>query len=176
MQRCYIGLGANLGDPPGQLRGAIRALRALADCRLGPLSPLYRSSPLGPQDQPDFFNAVAALDSTLPPLDLLDALQRIEAQAGRVRGRRWGPRTLDLDLLLYGNRAMDTPRLTVPHPGLYERAFVLWPLADLCGENYRLPRGEDIGTLKRACPGPAPVRQAEALGAVEGSGERDGDK
>jgi 2-amino-4-hydroxy-6-hydroxymethyldihydropteridine diphosphokinase len=174
--RCYLGLGANLGDPLQQLRDAARALAALPGCRPGPLSPLYRSTPLGPQDQPDFLNAVAALDTSLAPLDLLDALQRIEAAAGRVRGRRWGPRTLDLDLLLYGGRQLDLPRLTVPHPGIASRAFVLWPLADLCGEDFRLPGGEDIGTLKRACPGPAPVRQAEALGPAAGRGEIDGNE
>jgi len=174
VQRCYVGLGANLGDPLRQLREAARALADLPACRPGPLSPLYRSRPLGPQDQPDFLNAVAPLDTSLDPLDLLDALQRIEAAAGRVRGRRWGPRTLDLDLLLYGSRQLDLPRLTVPHPGIGCRAFVLWPLADLCGEDFRLPWGEDIGTLKRACPGPAPERQAEGLG--RGSGEIDGNE
>ena len=167
MVRCYIGLGANLGDPLRQLREAARALAALPGSSRGPLSPVYRSAPLGPQDQPDFLNAVAALDSSLAPLELLDALQRIEAAAGRVRGRRWGPRTLDLDLLLYGERQLALPRLTVPHPRIAERSFVLWPLADLCGEDFRLPWGADIGTLKRACPGPAPERQADGLGPAE---------
>ncbi|MHA7814967.1 MAG: 2-amino-4-hydroxy-6-hydroxymethyldihydropteridine diphosphokinase [Pseudohaliea sp.] len=176
MQRCYIGLGANLGHPLRQLRDAARALAGLPGCRPGPLSPLYRSAPLGPRDQPDFLNAVAALDTVLAPLDLLDALQHIEAGAGRVRGRRWGPRTLDLDLLLYGDRELQLPRLTVPHPGIAERAFVLWPLADLCGEDFRLPWGSDIGTLKRACPGPAPERQAEGLGPAGGGVELDGNE
>jgi len=163
VQRCYIGLGANLGDPLHQLRKAVGALATLPRSRRGPVSPLYRSAPLGPQDQPDFLNAVATVDTALAPLTLLDALQRIEADAGRVRGRRWGPRTLDLDLLLYGEQRIVTARLTVPHPGLAGRAFVLWPLADLCGRDFRLPCGEDIGTLMSACPGPAPARQGEPL-------------
>lgn len=176
MLRCYIGLGANVGDPLRQLREAVQALTALPGSRPGPVSPLYRSAPLGPQDQPDFLNAVAVLDTTLAPLELLDALQRIEAAAGRVRDRHWGPRTLDLDLLLYADRQLALPRLTVPHPGIAGRPFVLWPLADLCGEDFRLPWGEDIGTLKRACPGPAPVRQAERLGPAEGGAELDGNE
>ena len=173
MQRCFIGLGANLGDPPRQLREAVAALGEIPRSRRGSVSRLYRSAPLGPQDQPDFFNAVATLDTALAPLDLLDALQRIEAVAGRVRARRWGPRTLDLDLLLYGERRINETRLTVPHPGLARRAFVLWPLADLCGRDFELPCGEDLGTLMTACPGPAPASLGERLLPTAEGGDSD---
>ena len=173
MQRCFIGLGANLGDPPRQLREAVAALGAIPRSRRGDVSTLYRSAPLGPQDQPDFFNAVATLDTALAPLDLLDALQRIEATAGRVRGRRWGPRTLDLDLLLYGERHINDARLTVPHPGMARRAFVLWPLADLCGRDFRLPCGMVIGTLMETCPGPAPAPLGERLVSTTERGDSD---
>jgi 2-amino-4-hydroxy-6-hydroxymethyldihydropteridine diphosphokinase len=161
--RCHVGLGANIGNPQQQLENAVAALAALDDCRLVAVSPLYRSAPLGPRDQPDFLNAVAALDTALPAAALLDALLAIENAAGRVRGRRWGPRVLDLDLLLYGDACFHEPRLTVPHPGIAGRTFVLLPLVDLCGSGYRLPGGEELGTLVAACPGPAPVRLAWSL-------------
>ncbi|MCK0537967.1 2-amino-4-hydroxy-6-hydroxymethyldihydropteridine diphosphokinase [Alcanivorax quisquiliarum] len=143
MIRAYIGLGSNLADPVAQVRAALRALTALPHSRLAGQSPLYRSAPVGPQDQPDFINAVAALDTSLPPLALLDALQALEQAAGRERLRPWGERTLDLDLLLYGDQHIATPRLTVPHPHLHERAFVLVPLAALAPD-LRLPDGQPI--------------------------------
>lgn len=133
--RAYIGLGSNLDDPVAQLRRAIAALRALPHSRLTAHSRFYRSSPMGPSEQPDYVNAVVMLDTTLEPLALLDALQAIEQRQGRVRhGERWGPRTLDLDLLLYGAEVIDHPRLTVPHPGIRQRNFVLLPLTDLAPE------------------------------------------
>ena len=151
--RAYIGLGSNLDDPVGQLLRAIDALRALPESRLTAVSPLYQSRPMGPADQPDYVNAVVMLDTRLEPLELLDALQAIEQQQGRVRtGERWGPRTLDLDLLLYGAEVIDHSRLVVPHPGMKARLFVLQPLADLSPELI-LPDGSPVASLLAACPG-----------------------
>jgi 2-amino-4-hydroxy-6-hydroxymethyldihydropteridine diphosphokinase len=128
----YIGLGSNLVQPELQVRRALEALAELPETVLTAHSSLYRSEPLGPAGQPDYINAVAALKTDLSPLDLLSALQAIEARQGRVReGERWGPRPLDLDILLYGEQVSDDPRLTLPHPGLYERNFVLYPLAEI---------------------------------------------
>jgi 2-amino-4-hydroxy-6-hydroxymethyldihydropteridine diphosphokinase len=128
----YVGLGSNLADPVAQVRRAMDELARIPDTQLTTRSPLYKSPPLGPQDQPDYINAVAVLDTGLAPLELLAALRDIEQQHGRERdGTRWGPRSLDLDLLLYGNVVMGTPELTLPHPGLPERAFVLYPLFDV---------------------------------------------
>lgn len=131
MSRLFIGLGGNLGDVPGCIGRALAALDALPKSRLIGCSPLYRNAPLGRSDQPDYINGVAELESTLDPHELLDHLQRIEREEGRVREERWGPRTLDLDLLIYGERRIDDERLTVPHPGVPERAFVLYPLRDI---------------------------------------------
>lgn len=130
--RAYIGLGANLDDPVAQIRRAVTALATLPDTAVAARSSLYRSPPMGPRDQPDYVNAVAAIDTALAAEALLDALQHIERAHGRVRaGPRWGPRPLDLDILLYGERVIRGPRLTIPHPGLAERAFVLVPLAEI---------------------------------------------
>lgn len=125
---CWIGLGSNLSDPEGQLRQAFDELASLPDSQLIQRSALWSSAPVGPQDQPDFVNAVAALRTQLPPLVLLDALQAIEQAHRRVRLRHWGPRTLDLDLLLYGDQVINHPRLQVPHPEMHRRGFVLAPL------------------------------------------------
>lgn len=131
MAIAYIALGANLGDPASTLRAAFSALDALPDSRLLARSALYLSAPVGLTGQPDFVNAAAHIETTLPPEALLDALFAIEQQFGRLRGERNGPRTLDLDLLLYDQQVISTPRLTLPHPRLHLRAFVLLPLADL---------------------------------------------
>ncbi len=128
--RAWIGLGANLGDARETLRAALRALAALPGCRLAGVSSLWRSAPVDAQG-PDFLNAVAALDTTLSPLELLRALQAIELAHGRERPYRNAPRTLDLDLLLHGDTVQADPVLTLPHPRAHERAFVLAPLAEL---------------------------------------------
>ena len=127
----WIGLGSNLQDPHGQVNRALGELDRLPGCRRLAASRLYLSPPLGPPGQPDYVNAVASLETRLPAEALLDALQALEARHGRVRGERWGPRTLDLDLLLYGAQVVWTPRLQLPHPGLGVRPFVLLPLAEL---------------------------------------------
>lgn len=127
----FVALGSNLGDPRAQVELGLVALAALPHTTLRARSRLYRTPPWGIVDQPDFVNAAAGLETALQPRQLLDALLAIEARAGRVRGVRNGPRTLDLDLLLYGDQVIATPDLTVPHPRLHERAFVLLPLADI---------------------------------------------
>ena len=124
----YIGLGSNLGDSRQILVEAVQKLVTLGTVKT---SKLYQSPPMGPQDQPNYLNAVAQLETDLAPLVLLDELQRFEQESGRVRLRRWGERTLDLDLLVYGQEHIQNERLTVPHVGLFERDFVVIPLLDL---------------------------------------------
>lgn len=131
MITAYVGIGANLDDPKAQVERAFTALSQLPDTSLCQTSSLWQSRPMGPQDQPDYINAVAELHTQLAPLTLLDALQAIEQQQGRVRKRHWGERTLDLDILLYGEQSIDLPRLRVPHYGMKEREFVLLPLAEI---------------------------------------------
>ena len=135
--RAAIGLGANLGDAVGTLRGAVEALAVQDGVTLRAVSRFYRTPAWGRQDQPDFVNAVALVDTSLAPRALLDLLLAVEAEFGRHRiaGERWGPRTLDLDLLLYGTQHIATPDLTVPHPRMFERAFVLQPLAELAPQH-----------------------------------------
>ena len=128
----YIGLGSNLNDPELQLKKALAALNEIPGATLGQYSSFYRSEPLGPGDQPYYINAVALLTTDLTPKELLGQLQLIENRQGRVRdGQRWGPRTLDLDLLLYGDEIVDEAVLTVPHPEIRHRNFVLMPLLEL---------------------------------------------
>lgn len=129
-ERVFVGLGANLGDPRATLARALKELAELPQTRRVAVSPLYRSAPMDAQG-PDFINAVVELSTTLTPRELLLALQSIEQAHGRERPYHHAPRTLDLDLLLYGQRIIRDPDLVVPHPRLHERAFVLRPLADL---------------------------------------------
>jgi 2-amino-4-hydroxy-6-hydroxymethyldihydropteridine diphosphokinase len=129
--RAYVGLGSNLDDPAAQLRRAFDELAALDGVHGLRRSRLFRTPPWGRLDQPHFVNAVAELDTTLSPRPLLDRLQALEARFGRARRERWGPRVLDLDLLLHGDAVLDEDGLHVPHPRLHERAFVLVPLAEL---------------------------------------------
>lgn len=128
----YIGIGSNLDRPVKQVRCARNALADLPNTRLLEISPLYRNPALGPGQQPDYVNAVAVIETRLEPHALLDALLLIEVNQGRLRGPvRWQPRSIDLDLLVYGDRVIRDRRLTVPHPRMHERAFVLKPLFDL---------------------------------------------
>lgn len=132
MEQVYIGLGSNLADPGAQVERASRALADLPKTRLVQRSRLYRSAPWGRADQPEFVNAVVALQTELTPRELLEALLAVERAAGRARdATRWGPRVLDLDILVFGDRLIDEPGLHVPHPHLHERAFVLLPLAEI---------------------------------------------
>jgi 2-amino-4-hydroxy-6-hydroxymethyldihydropteridine diphosphokinase len=141
--RAYIALGANLGDAAAALQMAIAALSALPQTRLLKTSSIYRSAPLD-SSGPDYLNAVAAIETSLEPLALLDALQGIENSAGRERPYRNAPRTLDLDLLLYGDQRIASPRLEVPHPRMWQRAFVLLPLAEIAAE---LVTAEQLATV-----------------------------
>jgi 2-amino-4-hydroxy-6-hydroxymethyldihydropteridine diphosphokinase len=131
MTLAYVGLGANIGEPRAQLRTALEELDGLPETRMTASSGLYRSAPLGYTDQPEFLNAVAQIDTRLAPEALLDRLQEIERRHGRQRPFAGAPRTLDLDLLLYGDRTIASARLAVPHPRMHERAFVLRPLLEL---------------------------------------------
>ncbi|MGQ4277052.1 2-amino-4-hydroxy-6-hydroxymethyldihydropteridine diphosphokinase [Pseudidiomarina sp. E22-M8] len=146
MTEVYIALGANLGDPVTTLRKLLEHVQQLSELSHCRCSSFYRSKPMGPQDQPDYVNAVLYAETELAPLALLDFLQQLENDFGRVRGRRWGARTLDLDLLLYSHLKLQHERLQVPHPGLAERDFVLLPLAELAPELV-LPDGRAIGDL-----------------------------
>lgn len=130
----YIGLGSNLEAPVEQIKTALTDLQSLPATQLLKTSSFYASPPMGPQDQPDYINAVALLDTSLSAHDLLDALQAIEQQHGRQRKRHWGERTLDLDILLYGQQMIEDERLSVPHPGLTQRAFVVYPLLEIAGD------------------------------------------
>ena len=131
LNTAYVALGANIGDPVATVLAAFGALANLPDSRVVHTSSLYRTAPVGLKNQPDFINAVAMLETGLAPEELLDALLDLEARFGRVRRDRNGPRTLDLDLLLYNDIELDLPRLTLPHPRLHLRAFVLHPLAEI---------------------------------------------
>ncbi len=130
----YIGLGANLGDPARQLQEALALLAAAGGVEVLRISGFYRNPPLGPQDQPWYVNAAAEVRTSLPALELLRLLGRIEDALGRVRGQKWGPRVIDLDLLLYGGETISGPELVVPHPGMHRQAFVLEPLAEIAAE------------------------------------------
>ncbi|WP_227718319.1 2-amino-4-hydroxy-6-hydroxymethyldihydropteridine diphosphokinase [Microbulbifer sp. Q7] len=149
--RCYIGLGSNLDDPAAQLRRALEQMQDIPQTTLCASSAFYASAPIGPGEQPDYVNAVAELDTDLPAEALLDALQAIENTHGRERTLRWGARTLDLDILLYGDQQIDTVRLQVPHPRMAERNFVLEPLAELAPALI-LPGGTPLQALQNQCP------------------------
>ena len=151
MERIYIRMGSNLAAPAQQLRSAVEALARLPGTTVAGVSAFYQSDSLLP-GQPRYTNAVAALDSNLAPLALLDALQAIENDQGRERLERWGPRTLDLDILLFGDRLIDEPRLKVPHYQMHLRAFVLYPLAELAPVALQLPNGQTLSELLAACP------------------------
>lgn len=149
MALAYIGLGSNLEDPAKQIQLAVDAIKLIPESAIKNVSSLYFSRPMGPQDQPDYMNAVLALETNLSPLALLDQLQAVENQAGRVRkDNRWGPRILDLDILLYDNLVIDNERLTVPHYGLKAREFVLLPLAEIA-PSLQLPDGTNIKLLSQ---------------------------
>jgi 2-amino-4-hydroxy-6-hydroxymethyldihydropteridine diphosphokinase len=156
--RVFIGLGSNLLQPVDQVRRACDALALLEDTRLVAVSALFASAPVGPGDQPDYINAVAELETGLSPLTLLAQLQAIEHAHGRERGQiRWSARTLDLDILLYGDMVINLPSLQVPHPRMMQRKFVLEPLADLYPDML-FPNGTPMNQALADCP-PHPIRR-----------------
>jgi len=161
----FIGLGSNLESPESQVKRAIQALDSLPGSSVQAVSSLYRSAPMGPQDQSDYVNAVVQLTTGLSPEDLLDQLQRVEQGHGRTRGQRWGPRTLDLDILLYADDVIATDRLQIPHPGLALRNFVLYPLAEIDG-CITVPGLGSVSSLLELCPRGELVRLEETAGSV----------
>ena len=149
--RVYIGMGSNLNDPVAQVLEAVEELEMIPDTILAERSTLYSCKPMGPKDQPDYVNAVVAMDTLLSADELHKALISIEDLQGRSRdGDKWGPRIIDLDLLLYGNSTIDTPALTVPHPGMHERDFVIIPLEELAG-NLNIPGRGHLYSLINKC-------------------------
>lgn len=147
----YIGLGSNLDNPHQHVARALKELAVIPHTRLLRASPHYQTLAVGPGEQPDYINAVALLETELEAHALLDQLQAIEHSHDRVREVRWGPRTLDLDLLLYGTEIIDSERLQVPHPYLTQRNFVLYPLADIAPQLI-LPSGDTLASLLARCP------------------------
>ncbi len=163
--RVYVGLGSNLDDPAAQINRAFVELAEPPQTRVLARSHLYKSKPLGPLDQPDYLNAVAVLETQLEPLDLLHGLRALEERHGRRRAgeRHWGPRSLDLDILVYGDIRMQTPELTLPHPGVHARSFVLYPLAEVAPALV-IPGHGSVQALRDRCHAPAIER-------VEGSSD-----
>jgi len=148
----YIGLGSNLDSPALQIKSARVAINALTGVSERSFSNLYASAPMGPQDQPEYVNAVMVIETDLAPLKLLHALHEIELAHGRVRGnQRWGARTLDLDLLLYGDQQINLPELIVPHPGISERPFVIYLLLE-CAPDLIIPGKGKVSELLTQCP------------------------
>ena len=169
--RAYVALGSNLDDPVAQVRAGAQALGKLPGTRLVCCSSLYRTAPVGVIDQPDFINAVCAADTSLPADVFMRALLDIEHTHGRQRHIPGGPRTLDLDLLLYGDRVSHEPGLTLPHPRLHERAFVLYPLSEIA-PGLNIPGRGQVETLLAGCAGQAIERLAAGAGRIFDTDER----
>lgn len=147
MTLAYIALGSNQASPLEQVSSALDALAAIPHSRVVAISSFYRTPPLGPQDQPDYLNAAVVLETDLPAEALLDQTQRIELEHGRVRKEeRWGPRTLDLDIMLFGSEVIHTERLTVPHYDMKNRAFMLVPLLEIAPD-CRFPGGQTVAEI-----------------------------
>lgn len=147
MTLTFIALGSNLAEPLSQVNNALAALARIPGSRIVATSSFYRTPPLGPQDQPDYLNAAVALETTLSAEALLDNTQRIELEQGRVRkAERWGPRTLDLDIMLFGDATINTGRLTIPHYDMKNRAFMLLPLSEIAPA-LRFPDGERLADV-----------------------------
>ena len=158
MTRVYIALGSNLASPLSQVTAAIEALGAIPTSQIVAVSGFYRTPPLGPQDQPDYLNAAIALQTALSADMLLDHTQRIELQQGRVRkAERWGPRTLDLDIMLFGDEVIHSERLTVPHYDMKRRGFMLWPLFEIAPQ-LSFPDGETLSAVLQQLNAEKPAR------------------
>lgn len=147
MTVAYIAIGSNLASPLEQVNAALKAIDDIPESSILAVSSFYRTPPLGPQDQPDYLNAAVALETSLTAEELLNHTQRIELQQGRVRkAERWGPRTLDLDIMLFGNETINTERLTVPHYDMKNRGFMLWPLFEIAPKLV-FPDGETLQVI-----------------------------
>lgn len=152
MNQVYVGLGSNLAQPEQQIKDALRAIASLPSTSVTATSSLYVSRPMGPQDQPSYVNAVLGGQTEMQPVEFLHCLQKIEREHGRERkAERWGPRTLDLDILLFGNQVIDSVELTVPHYGMGEREFVLYPLHEIAPKLH-LPNGTKLSEMLNNCP------------------------
>ncbi len=158
MTTAYIGLGSNLSEPIEQVRNAVKQIEKIAQSQVTAVSSLYLSKPMGPQDQNDYINAIIALNTSLSAIELLNALQAIENEAGRVRKEnRWGARILDLDIILFGNEVINSERLTIPHYGMAEREFVLLPLVEIA-PSLQLPNGKSVKLLSQKIANNAMVK------------------
>jgi len=158
MTTAYIGLGSNLSEPIEQVKNAVKQIEKIAQSQVTAVSSLYLSKPMGPQDQNDYINAIIALNTSLSAIELLNALQAIENEAGRVRKEnRWGARILDLDIILFGNEVINSERLTIPHYGMAEREFVLLPLVELA-PSLQLPNGKSVKLLSQKIANNAMVK------------------
>lgn len=160
-ERVYVGIGSNMGDKEGNILGALRMLEEDGRLSAQGIAPLYKTGPVGYTDQDWFLNTVAAYETALTPRELLVALMGIEKQMGRERTVRWGPRVIDLDILLYGDAVVDTPDLQIPHPRIVERAFVVVPLADLAPD-ILLPGGKTAASLAVDLPKTQAVERYKA--------------
>jgi 2-amino-4-hydroxy-6-hydroxymethyldihydropteridine diphosphokinase len=156
--RVHLSLGSNLGDRNGHIHAAIKALNQSDRVRVQAVSPTYSTAPVGLTEQPDFLNLAVEIETDIEPLELLNAVQQIESALGRERTTRWGPRSIDIDIVLWGDRQVDCDRLTVPHPEFRRRAFVLRPLADIAPEAVDPVTGCTVSEL---------AARPEAAGAVE---------
>jgi len=158
MTTAYIGLGSNLSEPIEQVKNAVKQIEKIAQSQVTAVSSLYLSKPMGPQDQNDYINAIIALNTSLSAIELLNALQAIENEAGRVRKEnRWGARILDLDIILFGNEVINSERLTIPHYGMAEREFVLLPLVEIA-PSLQLPNGKSVKLLSQKIANNAMVK------------------
>ena len=159
MRRVYVGIGSNLGDREFLIRKAVESLRQLPQTNVSGVSSLYDTEPVGETEQPPFLNAVAWIETELSPRELLWQMLLIEKRMGRVRSKRWGPRSIDLDLLFYDDELIDEPDLQIPHPEAHRRAFVLYPLLEL-DPNFRHPvTGETVRRMIQKLPPNPPVRK-----------------
>ncbi|HYJ32371.1 MAG TPA: 2-amino-4-hydroxy-6-hydroxymethyldihydropteridine diphosphokinase [Candidatus Binatia bacterium] len=159
MRRVYVGIGSNLGDREFLIRKAVESLRQLPQTNVSGVSSLYDTEPVGETEQPPFLNAVAWIETELSPRELLWQMLLIEKRMGRVRSKRWGPRSIDLDLLFYDDELIEEPDLQVPHPEAHRRAFVLYPLLEL-DPNFRHPvTGETVRRMIQKLPPNPPVRK-----------------
>ena len=166
MAETFISLGANLGDREAYLIQALRSLTSREN-RLGCLSSMYETAPVGNEEQPDFLNMVAQVFSTLPPLEFLSYLQAIEQKLGRVRHEPWGPRTIDLDLLCFGDQIWCDSQLTLPHPRLHRRRFVLVPFAEIAADFFVTGLEATVQELLRMCKDPHAVRLHRSAKSVQ---------
>lgn len=150
MTLTVIALGANIDNPVAQLKEAYKRLKKLPNLTVAKASPIYQSPPMGPQDQPPYFNAVVSGHFTEEPNTLLTALQGIERSMGRVKRRHWGERCIDLDIIQLGESETNLPNLTIPHPGIQDRLFVVQPMIDILGTDHKVPGLLELGTLRQS--------------------------